>query len=310
MILRLFPDEFEQGYIHNIWNGANSAPNDGTSPSFHYSRIRTINKYVYNGDGENLYINITTTNNPTNLYCSISLYDIDGNWIDDDHVWLKSMTKVADNVFEYEITMSTQSFVSGLLGTTVGYFRLSFTSTTSSTPKESDYITPSIVNIMEAWSTEHWIMGNNGPELILAPEAKPAMSGSIASDYPYKLWRVNIRNNDGYPYNLLQRLTDKYDIPMTKPYPYSLWRIRENYNDGYPFNALHPGTKYVEPPVVYGDIDLLDKVHVISDPHGISDYFPVRKMEIPLNNIQDTRYTLSRSYRTSNSSLSRIINKL
>lgn len=306
MILRLYPDEFEQGYINNssILGGANSYPNDGGHPGFHYSRIRTKNKHVYNGDGENLYINITTTNNPTNLYCSVSLYDIDGNWIDDDNVWLEPMTKVTDNVFEYEITKSTQSFVSGLLSTMVGYFRLSFTSTTSLTPKESDYITPSIINMVEAWSEEHWVMGDTGPELLNVPDPIPAM----VKPYPQKLWRVSVYNNDGYPYSDIQ-VSKKYEA-MTKPYPYSLWRIRDGVNDNYPYNILQPGTKYVEPVREYGTIELLDLVHVLSDPHGLDDWLPVRRMEIPLNNIQETQYILGKGYVTNRSSLSRIINKL
>lgn len=304
MIRRLYPDEFEQGYIHNIWDGANSNPNDGTSPSFHYSRIRTKNKYVYNGDGENLYINVTTINNPVNLYCSLSLYDLDGKWINDSTIWVKIMTKVTDNVFKLDITKDTYSSVSTLLGNSVGYLRISLTTTNSSSPKESDYITPNILNMVEVWSEDHWIMGDTGPELMNAPDPVPAM----VKPYPQKLWRVSAFNNDGYPYSDIQ-VSKKFEA-MTKPYPHSLWRIRDGVNDNYPYNILQPGTKYVEPVREYGTIELLDLVHVLSDPHGLDDWLPVRRMEIPLNNIQETRYILGKGYVTNRSSLSRIINKL
>ena len=47
------------------------------------------------------------------------------------------------------------------------------------------------------------------------------------------------------------------------------------------------------------EIKLLDRVKVISQPHGMNRYFPVRKMEIPLDKPEDTVFTLGDKIRTS-----------
>lgn len=45
--------------------------------------------------------------------------------------------------------------------------------------------------------------------------------------------------------------------------------------------------------VDYDSIALLDRVRVISRPHGLNQLFPVRKMEIPLNAPENTQFTMS-----------------
>ena len=47
------------------------------------------------------------------------------------------------------------------------------------------------------------------------------------------------------------------------------------------------------------EIKLLDKVKVISKPHGMNRYFPVKKLEIPLDKPEDTLFTLGDKVRTS-----------
>lgn len=42
----------------------------------------------------------------------------------------------------------------------------------------------------------------------------------------------------------------------------------------------------------YETINILDKVYVVSRPHGMERYFPVTKLEIPLDNPSDTLFTL------------------
>lgn len=45
--------------------------------------------------------------------------------------------------------------------------------------------------------------------------------------------------------------------------------------------------------VDYDSIALLDRVRVVSRPHGLNQLFPVRKMEIPLNAPENTQFTMS-----------------
>ena len=57
------------------------------------------------------------------------------------------------------------------------------------------------------------------------------------------------------------------------------------------------------PDGTYEAISLLDKVRVISSPHGMDRYFPVTKLEIPLNSPESTVYTLGNADKTGISSV-------
>ena len=56
------------------------------------------------------------------------------------------------------------------------------------------------------------------------------------------------------------------------------------------------------------EIKLLDKVKVISKPHGMNRYFPVKKLEIPLDKPEDTLFTLGDKVRTSLTSVNNKVN--
>lgn len=60
--------------------------------------------------------------------------------------------------------------------------------------------------------------------------------------------------------------------------------------------------------VNYESIKLLDRVKVISRPHGMERYFPVKKLEIPLDNPDDTLFTLGDTIRTSLTGVNNKIN--
>ena len=60
--------------------------------------------------------------------------------------------------------------------------------------------------------------------------------------------------------------------------------------------------------VNYENIKLLDRVKVISRPHGMNRYFPVKKLEIPLDNPDDTLFTLGDNVRTSLTSANNKVN--
>lgn len=56
------------------------------------------------------------------------------------------------------------------------------------------------------------------------------------------------------------------------------------------------------------EIKLLDKVKVISKPHGMNRYFPVKKLEIPIDKPEDTVFTLGDKVRTSLTSVNNKVN--
>ena len=56
------------------------------------------------------------------------------------------------------------------------------------------------------------------------------------------------------------------------------------------------------------EIKLLDKVKVISKPHGMNRYFPVKKLEIPLDKPEGTLFTLGDKVRTSLTSVNNKVN--
>lgn len=141
-----------------------------------------------------------------------------------------------------------------------------------------------------------------------------ALSGYIA--YPVRIkylafgsqvhYDSEIQQNYQYLYNtyicrwnyLNGQLTPIYspDISgysMKKPYPKSVWRMDPWWNDGVPYTMLMPNVKHVTPPDPgYDSIEFLDKVRVISTPHGLDRLFPVTKMRIPLDKPSETKYTV------------------
>ena len=67
--------------------------------------------------------------------------------------------------------------------------------------------------------------------------------------------------------------------------------------------------------VDYETVKLLDEIRVISKPHGMDRYFPVTKLEIPLDQPEDTQFTLGDTVRTtltsaSNKTNSEILRKI
>lgn len=54
---------------------------------------------------------------------------------------------------------------------------------------------------------------------------------------------------------------------------------------------------YIDPSI--DAIDLLDRIRVISEPHGLDKIFPVSKLEIPLDSPEETIYTLGTNIQTS-----------
>lgn len=85
------------------------------------------------------------------------------------------------------------------------------------------------------------------------------------------------------------------DLPsaMSKPYPTSVWRMDPWWNNGLPYTMLMPDISHVIPPDPgYESIEFLDKVRVISIPHGLDRLFPVTKMKIPLDKPSETKYTV------------------
>lgn len=67
--------------------------------------------------------------------------------------------------------------------------------------------------------------------------------------------------------------------------------------------------------VDYDDIELLDEVFVTSPPHGMERYFPVKKLEIPLDSPENTQFHLGDSMRVSLTSVNNktntdILNKI
>lgn len=299
MNLTLFSDVFEQGYIYNNLNGYESTEErDGY---LHKSRIRTRDMYRYNGDGESINIKVITNISIPTLYCAISFYGENGDWINvGNECWFSTNTKMNINQSTCDITITSSIFSSN-----IRYFRISLARTLN-TASSTDQLFPYNISYSEISSFEYWKMGVNGP----IPSLAPNPVSSMQEPYPNVLWRISSNVYRGFPYNKLQNIDLNYKESMKKTYPYTLWRIRDNYNDGFPFTYLHKGIKYVEPLREYGEIELLDQVHVISDPHGLDDYFPVRKITIPLNKVEETDYILGKGYRTNKSSLSRIINKL
>lgn len=61
--------------------------------------------------------------------------------------------------------------------------------------------------------------------------------------------------------------------------------------------------------VNYESIDLLDNVRTISEPHGLDRTFPVKKMKIPLNKPESTKFTLGDKATTSLTSINTAINQ-
>jgi len=207
MLLNLTSDDFEQGHIQDIWNGANSYEGDGTAISFHNSRIRMKEQVRYNGDGSSLSFIVNTTNDPSSLYIKISIYNEDGSWYNNQSV--KQMTKSDTNVFEY-------TFSSSLLTSTVRFFRVTLTTTNALSPKESDYITPDIINTFQASSQEYWKIGKYGPE----PTMVNITRESMVEPYPLALWRCTPSDyqdktyyNDDMPYHMLLN-TNRYVIKL------------------------------------------------------------------------------------------------
>lgn len=117
---------------------------------------------------------------------------------------------------------------------------------------------------------------------------------------------ADIEQNSRYLYNkyvcpfgfvnnevLAQWAPAKPEYSMKPPYPISIWRIDPWWNDGVPYTMLPPEIGHVEPPDHgYDTIELLDKVRVISRPHGLDRLFPVTKMVIPLDKPSNTKYTV------------------
>lgn len=61
--------------------------------------------------------------------------------------------------------------------------------------------------------------------------------------------------------------------------------------------------------VDYESIDLLDNVRTISEPHGLDRTFPVKKMKIPLNKPESTKFTLGDKVATSLTTINSNINQ-
>lgn len=80
---------------------------------------------------------------------------------------------------------------------------------------------------------------------------------------------------------------------MSEPYPKSVWRMDPWWNNGFPYTMLMPNVHHVTPPDPgYDSIEFLDKVRVISIPHGLDRLFPVTKIRIPLDKPSETKYTV------------------
>lgn len=90
---------------------------------------------------------------------------------------------------------------------------------------------------------------------------KPHSKGILEGDTPKFAWRTNMFYNEGAPYT--GYMNPKMSTIQYDPDPY-----REEY------------------------INLLDRIHVYSPPHGLDKDFPVLEMEIPLNKPEDTKFQL------------------
>lgn len=58
----------------------------------------------------------------------------------------------------------------------------------------------------------------------------------------------------------------------------------------------------------YEAVKLLDKIRVVSNPHGMDRYFPVKKLEIPLDKPENTQFTLGDNIKTTLTSVNNATN--
>lgn len=89
------------------------------------------------------------------------------------------------------------------------------------------------------------------------------------------------------------KIEEKHQFPDKAKWP---WRYNSFVNGENPYNGFMLVAKKHIPSQKYKYINLLDKVHVYSQPHGLDRDFPVLKMSIPLNNPSDTKYTLNSTF--------------
>lgn len=162
-----------------------------------------------------------------------------------------------------------------------------------------------------ALERRYWIMTNDGP----VPSTIIKYTEPI-EPIPKKAWCINSSINGGFPYtSAIPSFAFLPYTPPEEPIPNTQWRIDGRTNDGYPYNMLIPFMEYVprrpDPfnfTKEYDYIDLYDYVQIVSAIHGIRLLLPVTRQEIHFDDPKSTTYTIGRSFRTANNSLSYILN--
>lgn len=132
---------------------------------------------------------------------------------------------------------------------------------------------------------EHPIDSNTGEEIEALDAYVDVSSVNGGSIYVYDQQMVNA-------YGWIEKRVSWSDVSV----PSNLLRKANEYLSDVQFDNMILELSAVDLSYMMGStaegLKLFDKIHCISEPHGMDRYFPLVKLEIPLDNPSDTTYTL------------------
>ena len=132
---------------------------------------------------------------------------------------------------------------------------------------------------------EHPIDSNTGEEIEALDAYVDVSSVNGGSIYVYDQQMVNT-------YGWIEKKVSWSDVSV----PSNLLRKANEYLSDVQFDNMILELSAVDLSYMMGStaegLKLFDKIHCISEPHGMDRYFPLVKLEIPIDNPSDTTYTL------------------